>query len=581
MSTIGLIDLKMRANSGPFTKDIKKASDSIGGLKNQAASTGSSFSSFTAGLLKMGPAVAAVGAAIGAAAIANGLKNFISSSLESVDATSKMATRLGVTTEALIGLQHAANLSLDDSGAKQFGETLSQMQQAIGDVSMDDEGKAKDILKILGLDAVKMRSQDAIQNFGEIADAISKLDSKAEKLNIAKKLFGGSGQALLPLLEGGAAGLKEFAADADNLGLSFSNIDGVKVEMANDAISRMGAVITGVGQQIAIELAPYIAAAADSLTNMGVQGINVSGWITSAMELVGSGIGIVLDIVHTFGLAWDSLGAMASSAVAGIISVISNLADGLEYVLNLIPGVHVEFGSMLSDMADDASKFASKDWDDFHKKLAAPPPSEGIKQFFDGIRGGADKIAAEMVAAQKPVKDLGDSFTAAALKVGELEDKLKEQIATFGKSSAEVEIHKLKQLGATDEQLAAVKKLSDQLKAKNVIEQNMTPLERYRKEIGELQDLLKTGAIDKNTFDRAAFKTAKDSGLHELKFAGAVDIKSDEARQAVLRHQGLGRNPNLGVEKNTATIAQESKKQTAALQKLVNKDVQDEVVNFV
>lgn len=570
MATIGLINLLMRANSDPFTKDLKKAGDSVSSFKKEAGSAGGTLASFSGGLKMAAGALTAVGAALGVAAAAKGLKDFVSSSLDSVDATSKMATRLGTTTEALIGLQHAANLNLDDAGAQQFGETLSQMQQAIGDVSLDDEGKAKDVLKILGLDAQTLKNQDPVQNFNQIADAISKIDSKAEKLNIAKKLFGGSGQALLPMLESGSAGLKELADDADNLGLSFSNVDGAKVEMANDAMSRAGAVITGIGQQLAIGLAPYIKAAADALADFGAQGIDVAGYVETGMDIIGTSVGTVADVFQILQLAISQISAVFFEVVADVLGGIADMADGIEHLINLIPGVEVEFGDGLRQMADDAMEFADTNWEEFQKAMAVPPPSEAIDAFFENIQTSADKMAQEMADAAKPVKSLGDSFTGAALKVGELEEKLREQIATFGKSSAEVEIYKLKVMGATDEQLAGVKKLSDQLKAKQIIESNMTPLEKYRKELGELQELVKNGSIDQTTFSRAKAKLGKETGVTEVKFASAVKFGSDEARQTVLRHQGLGnQDPQKAVEKNTAAIAKDSSKQTDLLAKIV------------
>lgn len=741
MATIGLINLLMRANSAPFTKDIKKASDSIGGMKKEAASAESSFGSFSAGLKGMGAALAGVGAALGAAAIAASLKSFVQESMSSVVATARLSDRLGVATEDLIGLQHAASQSLGADQVEAFTDALSDMQEKIGDVTLE-EGGAKDILKILGLDAAKLKTQDAVTNFKQIADAISKVKSKAEKLHIADTLFGGQGQKLLPLLEQGSAGIERFAAEAQNLGLNFSRVDAAKVEQANAAMGRLGAVIQGTGQQLAIGLAPYIEAAANALTNMGAQGIDVAGYVDSAMGMMSSSIGVVADVIHTVGLGWEALEAVAATAVSSMMSGVASLGDGVqtvtkvvtdfdlswqllgatgatvgegflmvlatlgdglevvinyvpylkevvaslgigwtamggaaaqafattlstlatvgegvEWLLNQIPGVEVSFGTALQDMAkqaqefadtsfaevndalnkpidtsgvddffqglrdtaDNASQFSEDSWNEFNSSLEATPnnqaiegffneveagaagaaeyadtkwaefndslmaapPSEGINNFFDEIKSGAAEAAQEIADSKKPIDELGDSFTAAAMKVGELEAKLKEQLATYGKSSAEVEIYKLKQLGASDEQLAAAKKLSDQLKAKSVIESNMTPIEKYKKEIGELRELLSSGAIDKATFDRASQKLGKDSGMSELKFAAATELGSNEARSAILRHQGIGsRDPNLGVEKNTNVIASESKKQTSILNQVAKQLAANEAFSF-
>lgn len=580
MSTIGLIDLKMRADSGPFGKDIGKANKALDTLGKKTEETKSKFSNFAAGMSTAAGALTAVGAALGIAAAASSLKDLAADGMQSVVSTTRLADRLGVTTEALIGLQHAASQSLGKDQVEAFGDALSDMQEKIGDVTLEGGG-AKDILKVLGLDAAQLASQDAVTNFGQISDAISKVQSKAEKLHIADTLFGGQGQALLPLLEQGSAGLAEFAKEAENLGLNFSRVDAAKVEMAQAALARVGDVIQGIGQQIAIGLSPYIESAAIAFENLGIQGVDIAEYIVSGMELIGQGVGIVLDIVHTLQLGWDAMGAAASSVVAGVISVIADMADTLEDFLNMIPGVSVEFGNTLRDMAKDSQAFADQDWEEFNKKLAAPPPSEGINKFFQDIKNNANTVAKEIAESKKPIEQMGQSMLGVGLKVKELEDKLKEQLATFGQDGNEVEIFKLKDLGAAEEDLKRLSKMANDLKGKSIIEANMTPLEQYQKELAELEQLKASGSIDDKTFNRAKDKLGKDLGTNDLKFAGAVELGSNEARQAVLRHQGLGRDPNAGTEKNTATIAAEAKKQTEHLKKIAQKEQIDEVVNFV
>src|SRR5207247_2365101 len=99
-----------------------------------------------------------------------------------------------------------------------------------------------------------------------IADKISKIENPAERATAAMQIFGKSGQQLLPLMMSGAEGLAAAQKEAEKLGLTYNRVDAAKVEAANDSMTRMKAVVTGVGNQLAIQLAPFIDAAATKLT---------------------------------------------------------------------------------------------------------------------------------------------------------------------------------------------------------------------------------------------------------------------------------------------------------------------------
>lgn len=582
MATIGVINLLMRANSAPFSKDIGKAKDSIKDLKNEAASGGGVLNKFAGSMSGLGTVIAGVGAAIGAAVIAKSLYDLTSESMKTVAATGKLSDRLGVTTEDLIGLQHAARMTMGADQVDSFNDALGEMQKKIGEISAEDGGQ-KAILQSLGLDGKKMAGQGAVENLGQIADAISKVESRAEKLDLVDKIFGGAGAGLLPLLEQGSAAINEYTADAENLGLMFSNVDAEKVNQANQVMTKLGEIIQGTGQQLAIGLAPYITAAAQAFEDLGLQGWDVAGIISAGMKWIGAGVGVVLDVVHTLKIGWKYLQAGATAAIALILDSVATLGEGLEYLLNLIPGVSVEFGTMARDMAEEVSELADTHFKEAMDALAAPPPSVGINKFFDDIETNAQRVAEEITNAKKPVDALGESFLNVTKKVGDLEKKLKEQIATFGLSSEQVEIYKLKQEGASASQIASVKSLSEELakleekkkleddlnsKAKSLLESTKTPLEKYQTEIKELQQMLSMGLIDQKTFDRATKKAGGELN-GENRFGGsALKVGSDEGRMAILKFRGLDRrDPNIGVEKNTLVVASESKKQTALLEK--------------
>ncbi len=80
------------------------------------------------------------------------------------------------------------------------------------------------------------------------------IHNPTERATAAIELFGKSGQSLLPLLMQGSEGIAAAQREAEKLGLSFSRIDAHQVEQANEAIVRLKAVFTGIGNQLAIQL---------------------------------------------------------------------------------------------------------------------------------------------------------------------------------------------------------------------------------------------------------------------------------------------------------------------------------------
>jgi hypothetical protein len=194
--------------------------------------------------------------AIGVALSANSVKNWISGQMEAIDTTGKLAARLGVTTEGLVGLQHAASLAGVET------ETLTT-----------------------GLDKFQRSTSGPLDAaLADIADRIANTSDANERARIAFDAFGRSGQKLLPLLAGGAAGFTPAAAPPRRMGLTFSQLDFAKVEQGNDAITRLMGLADGAGRTIAIELAPHVENLATKLFDAGVAGEGFGAKVSAGFE---------------------------------------------------------------------------------------------------------------------------------------------------------------------------------------------------------------------------------------------------------------------------------------------------------
>jgi phage-related protein len=99
----------------------------------------------------------------------------------------------------------------------------------------------------------------------ELADRFAQLPDGAEKSALAVQLFGRSGAQLLPLLNGGAEGIKNLGDEATRLGIVFTKEQAVIAEGMNDALEALQAGVRGTRAQIGILFAPTITEAARAL----------------------------------------------------------------------------------------------------------------------------------------------------------------------------------------------------------------------------------------------------------------------------------------------------------------------------
>jgi hypothetical protein len=94
----------------------------------------------------------------------------------------------------------------------------------------------------------------------------------AQKTAEAIKLFGKSGADLIPLLNQGAAGIKEMTDEADRLGIVIETHVLRQAEQFNDNLTRMGKAADGVGKQITAGMMPAMVALSEEFVKLGNQG---------------------------------------------------------------------------------------------------------------------------------------------------------------------------------------------------------------------------------------------------------------------------------------------------------------------
>ena len=175
----------------------------------------------------------------------------VKNQLQAIDNLAKTADKLGVTTEALAGFRHAAELTgvstqTADMALQRFTRRLAEA--AVG------TGEAKGALKELGVSAAELVQKSPTEAIAEIADAMLEVDNQADRVRLSMKLFDSEGVALVNTLALGSAGLYDAAEAAEIFGLAISREAAQKVEDANDAMTRLQGANDGMWRQLTVEL---------------------------------------------------------------------------------------------------------------------------------------------------------------------------------------------------------------------------------------------------------------------------------------------------------------------------------------
>lgn len=211
-----LDDFTRRADRqmGTFEKRFAQSGRGIAGVGRTIDTVKGKMDSFGASLK-----TAAIGyfAALGVAEVTR----LIKSGLDYAAALEDQAQQLGVTTRALQEYRYAAQIAGVEQ--EQMDKALAMGTKRLGEAAAGAKPIAQ-AYKNLGVDI--RDAEGNVRNFGdlipEIADAISKLPSEAERAAAATKIFGKSAQSLMPLLNEGKSGINELRDAAHRLGVVLS-----------------------------------------------------------------------------------------------------------------------------------------------------------------------------------------------------------------------------------------------------------------------------------------------------------------------------------------------------------------------
>lgn len=296
---------------------------------------------------------------------------FTADAYRSIDALAKSADKLGVTTQALAGL----NLAADEAGVSQqlLETSLVRMVRGIERSSVGLGGLV-DTYQELGLNVHTLRRMSPDEQFVAIADAIGRLSDKNVQLKATTDIFGARAGSLVALMRGGRSAFDEAAQAADNLGLAVDRVSAAGVERAIDSFGRLRTAVGGIFRSIAIETAPFIEALTSSLTSLLTHG--------GRAKSIGSAIGGAVVQMSRFVI--DSVAKMS----AGVLRTMSALVSIPNSLASTTAGVAMGF-EYSQTLADVAAGMRTTAW-----QLTGP---RGPAAMIDGAIAKAKQAASEQV----------------------------------------------------------------------------------------------------------------------------------------------------------------------------------------
>lgn len=344
MATISNIRIDLDLMTSKFNRSVKRVRGQMTDLRKAAGLLSGTF----------GALVPAAGAA--------GLGVLVSRAVEGQAALFDLSNRLGASTEELSRLQYAAEQSGVSVQTLNLG--LQRQVRRIAEAAKG-QGEAVKALDELNLSAERLNQLSPDQQFKVLAESISQVENPADRVRLAMKLFDSEGVALIQTMTEGAEGLQKYAEEADALGVTVSQLAAADAKAASDAFTRIGASVEGVGNALAVQLAPHL--------------VELGNWlaveIPKAAEFT----------IKAFNLA--------RAGVLQIVAGIQEYYSGIFGLLSRLPG---EFGKTFKSLSESMADGAEKN------RKAMDDIFEGVVKAGDGMR----KYRVEAVQAAAATKQL-------------------------------------------------------------------------------------------------------------------------------------------------------------------------------
>ena len=261
------------------------------------------------------------------AEIANGIREIFNGVSETAIAASRMAQKIGISTEAVQELGYAASTTGVSTEELQIGFT--KMAKGLEEFRTKGTGPVGEALLALKIPLKEIKNDSPDQLLSTLADKFAAMPDGIHKAASAVEIFGRSGADLIPLLNKGGAGIADLRAEAERLGIVVDGKTTESFKELEETSMRVHGAITGFKNTLAIALLPTISKLADGLFK----------WVEANKEVIASDVKSFVDGLATaFGFASDAVGILVDG-VEAIEDVFTDAFNGDTGAQALLIGV--------------------------------------------------------------------------------------------------------------------------------------------------------------------------------------------------------------------------------------------------
>jgi hypothetical protein len=323
----------------------------------------------------VGKSLAGVGVGLASGFAAVGLNSVVASAFDMASSLSEAAEKAGVTIEALQELRFAAQQTGVSNEA--MDASLGRLTRTLGDLQMGAPAAAKAFDQI-GLSAEQLEGLPTGEAFRLIAEQIAKIPDPTQRAAAAVDIFGKSGQQLMPILNGGAKAIDEFAAASRRNG-QISTQDAQKLDELADswetlkvrvgvATANVIAAVVPMGEAVIATFDSWEAAmgrAHDAIVGMANGAVNairnmvtsIGNWITGRLNAIWDGLTSRLNqIRRMFGELGGKIGVSFDGAGAGFQRIGLSLTSTAEGVTG---GISRSFADMAEGVLSSLNRVSS------------------------------------------------------------------------------------------------------------------------------------------------------------------------------------------------------------------------------
>lgn len=279
-------------------------------------------------------AAAAAAAAVGTALVKTSLD-----AATYADEILTISTNTGLSTEYLQAYAYAAELV--DVDLKTMTTSMAKNIKSMTNAQKGTEDYVN-AYKKLGVKVSDSNGalRDSEEVYWDVIDALGKIDDETERDSISMQIFGKSAQELNSLIAVGSEGLKEYAAEADEMGAVLDEKTLSSLGDLDDSFQRLQASSTAWRNQIGAIFAPEITTAINKITAFVTKNMPkitsflksakkyVSSFLPSIKSIYDSGKKIVKTVLNIVG----DIGKKLEPTIQNVVSFTKN-------VLKLIPTI--------------------------------------------------------------------------------------------------------------------------------------------------------------------------------------------------------------------------------------------------